>query len=106
MGRVIRSRVGPEEGRERETEREDAEQGSGAHVDEQGAQVGWRGSSVSALLGEEGHSPGVSPGLQGHLQRRGGLHRLRNEDEYVVDVWSGNHPFYLNGQGGAMILDT
>ncbi|QDZ21308.1 ribosomal protein L31 [Chloropicon primus] len=25
--------------------------------------------------------------------------------EYVVDVWSGNHPFYLNGQGGAMILD-
>jgi len=22
-----------------------------------------------------------------------------------VDVWSGNHPFYLNGQGGAMILD-
>merc|ERR1711933_394278 len=25
--------------------------------------------------------------------------------EYVVDVWSGNHPFYLNGQGSAMILD-
>merc|ERR1712078_474577 len=25
--------------------------------------------------------------------------------EYAVDVWSGNHPFYLNGQGGAMILD-
>merc|ERR1712003_24887 len=25
--------------------------------------------------------------------------------EYVVDVWSGNHPFYLNGQSGAMILD-
>merc|ERR1712157_455328 len=25
--------------------------------------------------------------------------------EYVVDVWSGNHPFYLNGQSGTMILD-
>merc|ERR1711937_583732 len=25
--------------------------------------------------------------------------------EYVVDVWSGNHPFHLNGPGGAMILD-
>merc|ERR1712224_350785 len=25
--------------------------------------------------------------------------------EYVVDVWSGNHPFYLHGQGGTMILD-
>ena len=26
--------------------------------------------------------------------------------EYVVDVWSGNHPFYLSGSsGGAMILD-
>uniref|UniRef100_A0A7S2Z1N6 50S ribosomal protein L31 n=1 Tax=Chloropicon laureae TaxID=464258 RepID=A0A7S2Z1N6_9CHLO len=25
--------------------------------------------------------------------------------EYVVDVWSGNHPFYMNGQGGTMILD-
>ncbi len=25
--------------------------------------------------------------------------------EYVVDVWSGNHPFYMNGAGGTMILD-
>jgi len=27
------------------------------------------------------------------------------KEKYVVDVWSGNHPFYLSGEGGAMILD-
>ena len=25
--------------------------------------------------------------------------------EYVVDVWSGNHPFYLSGNTGVMITD-
>merc|ERR1712017_68558 len=104
MGRVIRSRVGPEEGREREREKMQSKVAARTSTSRV---LKWGGKGARSLRcsAKKDIHPEFHQGSKVICNGEEVFTVSGTKKEYVVDVWSGNHPFYLNGQGGAMILD-